>query len=192
MTTKRQNALIYMPIAMGSLSLLGSSLIIVSICRSNQRKKRANLSPRRSSSLRSSLEDHTSPVYNRKMIAMSIYDIVFTFVSAMFGDLFKPRDTDTPGAGRWTRDNLHLFSPRILFSLGIWMFCIWCMAECLLCADHSIQRPRCILGAIFRTHCSFDCFRVLFWDRSDFIDPWFHESHNPFYMLCCAISIVLL
>jgi hypothetical protein len=99
MTNKRQNALIYIPIAMGSLSLLGSSLIIVSICRSNQRKKRANLSPRRSSSLRSSLKGHTSPVYNRIMIAMSIYDIVFTFVSAMFGDLFKPRDTDTPGGG---------------------------------------------------------------------------------------------
>jgi hypothetical protein len=139
MPNTRENALIYIPMAMGSLSLIGSSLIILSICRSKQEKKRPNASLRASASQRSSLKGCTSHVYNRIMIAMSIYDIIFTFVSAMFGNLFKPHDTNTPGGGHGTTFTCSLQGFFSHWGYGCFAYGAWLSVYFVLTIRYNIQ-----------------------------------------------------
>jgi hypothetical protein len=133
---ERQNALIYLPIATGSLSLIGSSLIILSIYRSN--RGRSSFNPRSSASRRSSLKGQTSHVYNRLMTAMSIYDIVFSLFSSMFGNLFTPQQSGTSdGHGTTLTCTLQGFFTH--WGYGCFAYGAWLSVYYMLTIRYNVQ-----------------------------------------------------
>jgi hypothetical protein len=87
MPQNKINTLSYLPIASGTLSVLGSLMILLSLYRSkvqlNQRASRQLRGRgRRGGNSRSAAQ---SPVYCRLLAAMSVYDIIMTFFSSMIG-----------------------------------------------------------------------------------------------------------
>jgi hypothetical protein len=92
----KDNTIRYLPVCTGAFSLVGSSLILLSIYRRGRADKQqgawSSASIRRSTYSRQRRRGQTSHVYHRIMIAMSIYDIMFTLFSCMFGVLLNPRD----------------------------------------------------------------------------------------------------
>jgi hypothetical protein len=99
------NAIVYLPVVTGALSLVGSSLIILSIFRARAAAVRRNSSSadlRRSSLFRHRRRGQASHVYQRIMIAMSVHDIVYTLFSAMLGLLFRPPELDRGHGTRFT------------------------------------------------------------------------------------------
>jgi hypothetical protein len=119
----RLNVLMYLPMATGTLSLIGSSLVLLSIYRSTVH---APLGSRcRNSIHRSTTRGQTSPVYHRILGVMSAYDIVYTLFSSMFGVLFKPQQSFTLSNGHGTRFTCTLQGFFIQWGYGCFAYGAW-------------------------------------------------------------------
>jgi hypothetical protein len=110
----RINALMYLPVATGCLSLIGSSLILLSIYRSRINQQPSSHSKRQ-----------TSPVYHRILGVMSVYDIVYTLFSSMFGVLFLPHESLTYRRGHGTRFTCTLQGFFIQWGFGCFAYGAW-------------------------------------------------------------------
>jgi hypothetical protein len=119
----RINVLMYLPIATGSLSLIGSSLVLLSIYRSRMYPTRHFRNSVYRSSSRS--KGQTSPVYHRILGVMSVYDIVYTLFSSMFGSLFKPRESLTFSNGYGNRFTCTLQGFFIQWGYGSFAYGAW-------------------------------------------------------------------
>jgi hypothetical protein len=121
LTDKHQiYVLMYLPIATGSLSLIGSSLILLSIYRG-----RSSPRQRSNSSFRSRSKTQTSNVYHRLVGVMSVYDIVYTLFSSMFAGLLNPEETFTRHDGYGTRFTCSLQGFFLQWGYGCFTYGAW-------------------------------------------------------------------
>jgi hypothetical protein len=113
------NVLMYIPMGAGCLSLVGSSLILLSIYRSRNNSRRRTGSS--NSVFRSRTKGQTSQVYHRIVGVMSIYDIIYT----LFGGLFNPQETFTHNDGHGTRFTCTLQGFFIQWGYGCFAYGAW-------------------------------------------------------------------
>jgi hypothetical protein len=125
----RSNALAYLPVATGAFSLVGSALILISVCRSSQ-STRGN---RRQS------RGKTSHVYHRIMAAMSVYDIVHTPFGSMCANLFKPRHSGTLSDGRGTRVTCTLQGFFVQWGFGCFAYGAWLSVYYMMTIRYNVQ-----------------------------------------------------
>jgi hypothetical protein len=119
LTDKHQiDVLMYLPVATGSLSLIGSSLILLSLYRG-----RSSPRQRSNSSFRSKAQ--TSIVYHRLVGVMSVYDIMYTLFSSMFAGLLNPQETFTRRDGYGTRFTCSLQGFFIQWGYGCFTYGAW-------------------------------------------------------------------
>jgi hypothetical protein len=141
----RFNVLVYLPVAMGTFSLVGSSLILLSIFRrgkaNKQQRARSSTTVRRSAHIRQHHRGQTSAVYHRIMIAMSIYDIMYTLSSAMFGLLLLPDHDpfESDDRGRGTPFTCTLQGFFIQWGFGSFAYGAWLSVYYVLTIRYNVQ-----------------------------------------------------
>jgi hypothetical protein len=138
------NALLYLPIVSGSLSLIGSSLILVTIFRNRKvdnRPGRRRPIHRGSTVARGHSKEQTSHAYHRIMIAMSLYDIVYTLFSAMFGAALKPKHslTQSESRGHGTQFTCTLQGFFLQWGFGSFGYGAWLSVYYLLTIRYNVQ-----------------------------------------------------
>jgi hypothetical protein len=125
--------------ATGSLSIVGSSLILLSIYRNRSGPRPQPSNRRRSSVYRPHSKGQTSHVYLRILAGMSIYDLVYTLFSAMFGLLFKPRESETDRDGYGTRFTCTLQGFFIQWGFGCFAYGAWLSVYYVLTIRYSLS-----------------------------------------------------
>jgi hypothetical protein len=140
MSERRTNTLMFLPIFSGTLSVIGSMLILVSLFRakvqSTQRKNR----PLRGRGRRGgrSQSDALSPVYSRLLAAMSIYDIIMTFFSAMIGVLLGT-GTDTSRRREGTQFDCTLQGFLFQWGFGSFAYGAWLNVYYVLTIRYNVR-----------------------------------------------------
>jgi hypothetical protein len=133
------NVLRILPMATGSLSIVGSSLILLSIYRNRTGPRPQPSNRHRSSVCRPHSKGQTSQVYLRILAGMSIYDLVYTLFSSMFGLLFKPRESETDRDGYGTRFTCTLQGFFIQWGFGCFAYGAWLSVYYVLTIRYSLS-----------------------------------------------------
>jgi hypothetical protein len=144
---RQLNVILYLPAVAGTLSLVGSSLILVTIFRNrkdNDRRRndiRLAVNHHRNPVSRARSKGQTSEAYHRIMIAMSVYDIVYTLFSSMFGATFKPEHslTQTEGRGHGTQFTCTLQGFFIQWGFGAFAYGAWLSVYYVLTIRYNVQ-----------------------------------------------------
>jgi hypothetical protein len=129
--------LVYLALATGLLSLIGSSLILLSIYRTRSNPQRS--AGARNSVYRQHTKRQTSHMYHRILGMMSIYDIVYTLFSTTFASLFKPSHSLTDTNGHGTRFTCTVQGFFIQWGYGSYAYGAWLSVYYVLTIRYNLR-----------------------------------------------------
>jgi uncharacterized membrane protein len=134
MMSNQITMLVYLALATGLLSLVGSSLILLAIYQTRSTAHPNN--GRRNSIYR--LKAHTSRVYRRILVLMSVYDIVYTLFSTVLGFVFNPQAFTTYD-GHGTRFTCTLQGFFIQWGYGAYAYGGWLSVYYVLTIRYNLR-----------------------------------------------------
>jgi hypothetical protein len=130
----QSNVLLYLPMTSGSLSVLGSLLLLASLCRMKLTENSAVTTLRRSR--RRSLP---SRVYRRILAAMSLLDIVYSLSSCVFATFLNMNDIVDITKGYGTRFSCSLGGFLVQWGFGSFAYGAWLNLYYLLTIRYNIR-----------------------------------------------------